>query len=220
VRFALSESERIEATPKAKGACPGCKTGLIPKCGQYKVWHWAHKGKRSCDVWWEPETKWHRTWKSCFPITWQEVFHTDPATGEKHIADVQTPFGLVVEFQHSPIKPEERSAREDFYKRMLWVVDGNRAETDKYYFESGLEELDKEKGTFLVRWSGISKLFHNWSESKARVFFDFGDPALWRLLDFDKQTKVGKVKVVLKLELQNYINRKVDKFLRNSEQKV
>jgi hypothetical protein len=31
--------------------------------------------------------------------------------GEWHIADVRTPSGLVLEFQHSAIKPTERSAR-------------------------------------------------------------------------------------------------------------
>jgi hypothetical protein len=29
---------------------------MTPKCGQLKVWHWAHRSTRSCDPWWENET--------------------------------------------------------------------------------------------------------------------------------------------------------------------
>lgn len=88
MRFALSEDKRVEATPGAVGLCPGCGAPLIAKCGSKKVWHWAHKGQRHCDDWWEPETGWHRSWKSYFPADWQEVPSRDKA-GELHIADVK-----------------------------------------------------------------------------------------------------------------------------------
>ncbi len=58
---------------------------------------------RSCDPWWENETEWHRKWKGNFAEEWQEVILTDGITDEKHIADIRTPYGLVVEFQHSHI---------------------------------------------------------------------------------------------------------------------
>ena len=66
----------------------------------------------------ETETQWHRNWKNKFPIVWQEIFLHDEQTGELHIADVRTEHGLVIEFQHSHIKPEERISRENFYK--IW----------------------------------------------------------------------------------------------------
>ena len=53
------------------------------------MWHWAHRGSRFCDPWWENETEWHRSWKGQFPVNWQEVVH-QAETGEKHIADVKT----------------------------------------------------------------------------------------------------------------------------------
>ena len=92
---------------------------------------------------------------------------------------------------------------------MIWIVDGNRAETDKLYFELGLKELDKDRNTFEIRWKGPSKLLHNWADSSARVFFDFGGPALWRLLEFDRKSNIGSVKLALKISLQNFINEKV-----------
>ena len=209
MRFAIVEGKKAEATPRAKGVCPNCTSELIAKCGRVKVWHWAHKGNPPCDPWFESETEWHRTWKSCFPIDWQEVSHTDSVTGEKHIADVKTPFGLVIEFQHSPITPEERDAREKFYKKMIWIVNGNRAQSDLWYFERGLKLIDKDRRTFEIKWEGPSMLLHNWSDSSARVFFDFGGPELWRLLEFDKKSKIGSVKLALKISLQNFINEKV-----------
>ena len=78
-----------------------------------------------CDHWWESETQWHRDWKNRFPQDWQEVVHF-AKDGEKHIADVKTEDGLRVEFQHSFIKHEEVKSRENFYKQMIWLVDGPR----------------------------------------------------------------------------------------------
>ena len=36
----------------------------------------------------------------------------------------------MIEFQHSSIKAEEKLAREQFYKNMVWVVDGKRTKND------------------------------------------------------------------------------------------
>ena len=95
MKFALQADQRIEATPNALGVCPCCGTEMIAKCGNRKVWHWAHKTKQTCDHWWENETQWHRDWKDQFPVEWQEVVHKAD-DGEKHIADVKTPDGLVI----------------------------------------------------------------------------------------------------------------------------
>ncbi len=77
MRFALIDSKKIEATEGAKGFCPCCNSEMVPKCGDLKINHWAHKGKRICDPWWENETDWHRNWKNQFPSDWQEVVQFD-----------------------------------------------------------------------------------------------------------------------------------------------
>ena len=84
--------------------------------------HWAYKTSQNCDPWWENETEWHRKWKEHFSENFQEYLMIDQNTGEKHIADIRTDKGFVIEFQHSSIKPEEKDARESFYKNMVWVV--------------------------------------------------------------------------------------------------
>ena len=106
MKFADVNGERREAQPGFQGTCPWCSQPMVAKCGEFNIWHWAHQGRRVCDPWWENETEWHRAWKGEFPVNWQEVIH-QAENGEKHIADVKTDQGWVIEFQHSRIKPEE-----------------------------------------------------------------------------------------------------------------
>lgn len=139
MKYALVNGERQEAQPGLKGECPCCGSILVAKCGDIKVHHWSHHGVRKCDPWWENETEWHRNWKSHFPKEWQEVIQY-AEDGEKHIADVKIEQGYVIEFQHSPINVEECQAREDFYKKMIWIIDGTRRHRDKNKFFSELGE--------------------------------------------------------------------------------
>jgi hypothetical protein len=105
---------------------------MIAKCGEHNVWHWAHRGTRTCDPWWE-QTEWHLAWKNQFPEDWQEKPHRSQ-DGEMHIADVKTDRGVVIEFQHSHLDREERESRENFYQKIVWVVDGLRRVLDKSRF--------------------------------------------------------------------------------------
>lgn len=121
-----SSGTKILATPKARGICYCCDKEMVAKCGEIKIHHWAHKNLEECDHWWENETPWHRQWKDWFPLDWQEVVKRDANSGEKHIADVYNPIkDLTIEFQNSPIKGEEIQAREKYYKRMLWLLNGS-----------------------------------------------------------------------------------------------
>lgn len=186
MKFGLVNGDKTEAIKGVRGTCPFCGAELIAKCGDFKMNHWAHKGKLMCDVWWENETEWHRVWKNNFPVEWQEVIHFDEKTGEKHIADVQTVHNLVIEFQHSHIKPEERTSREKFYKNLLWVVDGTRLKRDYPRFLKGrkngfentiFHNTDNPKiyrVEFLDWW-----LPTDWLESSVPVIFDFlGDGSM------------------------------------------
>jgi competence protein CoiA len=173
VRFALVDNEQVEAIPKLKGFCAGCGNPVTAKCGKQRMWHWAHDARENCDRWWETETEWHRSWKDKFPREWQEKIHHD-ATGEKHIADVKTNHGLVIEFQHSYLAPQERELRERFYGNMVWVVDGTRLKNDFPRFLKGQDNLRKThmKGFFLASFSE-EFLPSAWLESKVPVIFDF-----------------------------------------------
>lgn len=129
MKFAVAEGERVEARPKLSATCPCCNQPVTAKCGKVKVWHWSHRGNLACDTWHEPETEWHRGWKNRFPVEWQEKVLIAPG-GERHRADVTTASGQVIEFQHSPLHPDERAARELFYGKLLWIVDGRARKRD------------------------------------------------------------------------------------------
>lgn len=170
--IALVNNQRALAAPKLKGLCPGCKQSVTARCGEQRAWHWAHVSKRNCDSWWE-ETEWHRVWKCKFPLEWQEIILSDPQSGERHIADVRTSHGLVIEFQHSPLAPQERSAREAFYKNMVWVVDAAHRKPDYRRFLRAIPQFRKaQNGVFLVMFP--DECFPaTWVNSSKPVFFDF-----------------------------------------------
>jgi competence protein CoiA len=155
---------------------------VVARCGEVRFWHWAHKGRRLCDPWWKNETEWHRTWKNEFPTGWQE-FPQQAVNGERHVADVRTDGGLVIEFQHLRIEPDERRSREAFYQRLVWVVDGKTRKRDKAQILRAISG-----GTPLEPYSNKSKisshgsaLLRDWAGSRAHVFIDFGEPTLWWL---------------------------------------
>lgn len=174
MRYALIDNILFEANPELSGLCPGCRQPVTAVCGERRIWHWRHRTKKVCDRWWEPETEWHRKWKNNFPNEWQEIFMPDKETGEKHMADVRTSHGLVIEFQHSRIEPEERKARERFYDNMVWVVDGTRLKRDYPRFQKGrvnFRALNKA-GFFCLHF--VEECFpSDWLESSVPVIFDF-----------------------------------------------
>jgi competence protein CoiA len=194
MKFALVDGERREAKRGLSGKCPLYGHAMIPKCGKIRDPHWAHLANCTCDHWWEPETPWHRAWKNHFPETWQEIVHQSE-DGEKHIADVKTDRGVVLEFQHSFLQREERESREKFYRNMVWVVNGLRRVRDRSRFFESLARASIVKAkplTYSLR-SNEGALLRDWVDSHSPVFFDFGDnsepgdppsfggPILWRL---------------------------------------
>lgn len=184
MKFSIVNEERRQAEPGLAGTCPVCASPMIAKCGEVNTWHWAHKARRVCDPWWENEGIWHRAWKNEFPSSWQEVVQTAD-NGEKHIADVKTDGGWVIELQHSYLNPEERRCRNAFYVKLAWIVDGSRRKTDRKRFNDAWNEgLPLCSNSFVrrVRYDACP-LLREWVETTAPVFIDFGTdtPLFWLL---------------------------------------
>jgi len=188
MRLALVNDIRCEAAPGLAGICQQCRSPLIPKCGNIRANHWAHRGQRHCDPWWE-ETEWHIAWKNRFPIEWQENVHVGQ-NDEKHIADVKLPNDCVLEFQHSPISDIERASREAFYKSMIWIVDGLRRKRDQQSFAKTLRMISHKPLGF-TGFESECALLRDWIGRPVDVLFDFGTtdadqsafgkPVLWQL---------------------------------------
>jgi hypothetical protein len=107
---------------------------------------------------------------------------------------VKTESGVVLEFQHSFLCPEEREARESFYQNVIWVVDGLRRKQDRVKFFASLGDPIAVIGKLqiFVAPSNEGALLRDWAASRVPVYFDFGDsepgdtlrfntPTLWRL---------------------------------------
>jgi len=204
MRFAFIEGRKAEAQPGLRGSCPCCGSEVIAKCGRFKIRHWAHKNKTNCDPWWENESEWHRKWKSYFPAEWQEVV-LQATNLERHIADVYTPNQCVLEFQMSSIDEIEVRAREGFYQNLSWVVNGQKNDFDKVYFNLSLKDPDPcDHRIRNFRWWGKSKLFHRWSSSTKPVYMDFGGDLVWQILSFDTSSKKGTVRAIEKEEFVRY----------------
>lgn len=118
--YALVEQQKQRAMPQICGKCPGCQENLIPKCGEIKTWHWAHRAG-DCDPWYEPESEWHQSFKALMPPEQTEV--TIRRDGKTHRADIVAVDGTVVELQHSSISSVEIREREDFYGKIAWLFD-------------------------------------------------------------------------------------------------
>jgi competence protein CoiA len=176
MKFADIEGNVREAQPGLKGKCRDCGQPMVAKCGQHRVWHWAHLKSKACDPWWEPETEWHRSWKNQFPAVWQEIGHTAQG-GERHRADVKTEKGLVLEFQYSALSETERDSREEFYARLVWVVHAHRRLRDRKKFFASLSgplRVASGLATFSIHRDD-SALLRDWGKSRAPVYFDFGE---------------------------------------------
>lgn len=107
------------------GACPGCGTPVISKCGDIVAWHWAHERGADCDSWYEPESGWHYGWKMEYLDAGHDVEVYMHSSSGGHRADVRTKAGTVVELQHSKLSTGAISERERFYGRMVWLYDAS-----------------------------------------------------------------------------------------------
>ena len=119
--YALMDGIKVRAQPHQRACCPNCSGEVLAKCGAINIWHWAHLPSINCDSWTEGETAWHLLWKSYFPPERVEV--PISKDGRRHVADIITQNGTVLELQASPISVEEIQEREQFYKKLVWLFD-------------------------------------------------------------------------------------------------
>ncbi len=107
--------------------CPVCGTPLIPRRGNVRRHHFAHKGERLCTDTWSrdyDESDWHLAWQERFPKNNREV--TLELGDVRHRADILTG-RTVIEFQKSALGPEQFNDRNTFYQdlgyKVVWLYD-------------------------------------------------------------------------------------------------
>lgn len=95
----------------------------------------------------------------------REVSHV-AEDGEIHRADIKTPTGIVIEVQHSSMTDAERISREEFYKNLVWVIDGSVFK-DNFDIYHMLPDPRSELAQDLV-WSKAKRHMH---AANTGVFF-------------------------------------------------
>lgn len=176
--YALVNGQREEATETGQRAhCPICNEAVIARCGETNMNHWAHEKDESCDVWYESETEWHKNWKLTFALDRREAIIKKD--GKRHIADILTEKGVVVELQNSPISKAVIRQREQFYgENMLWIING-RDFKDNFHI-SAYNPYYRSKGSSLPEFGFYWKhARRTWKNVQRPVFIDFGDPLLY-----------------------------------------
>lgn len=187
---ALCDGKPIRASKDLKGK------GLVFRCkdkecehpelklvaGEYRCPHFRHqcRGKCSCP---DGETDWHLEWKSHFDQIEVDM-GVDEVTGERNRADAVVG-NLVLEFQHSPIKDEEKDARERFYGSkggMLWIVDASNTRslqridrmrrTQEYTRASQGQAFDSSYISIMFAYESLPQ---TWWERDCGIVFDYGE---------------------------------------------
>jgi hypothetical protein len=175
-----SEGVRVGAQKGLVGYCPGCSGELTPKCGNIVPHHWAHKPESRCSFDNGKMSEWHIRWQNEFDEDWREVIFNNG--GKLNRADIYTPAGVVIEFQHSSISTEKIMEREAVYEKLIWVFDARDywGQMKLYSVLLDLKEytedwsiLNQYKGVYGIRkWHGRKKT-HDYITKQ--LVYDTGD---------------------------------------------
>jgi hypothetical protein len=95
-------------------------------------------------------SEWHMNWQNEFDKEYREIIHHGKLG--KHIADVKTKHGHIIEFQNSPISSKEILQREEFYgDKLLWILN-----SDTFKLQLNSEKNNKKK--YEIKFSELFKI--------------------------------------------------------------
>lgn len=160
----------IRAYHDSKGFCPSCNSLCIAKCGDIKIWHWAHKSD-VCSFKTEPETDWHLQWKEKALSYGCDI---EVVIGNNR-ADATIHNDTVYEFQHSTMSLKEIINRTVSYSnlgyKVIWIFDY----IDKYDKGDIIYYNKKKPYVRLVRPKYIHPTLFSYLNC---VYLDVGDSIL------------------------------------------
>lgn len=117
--YAIDQNDdKVLPIKSGEHRCPVCLSKVVAKIGSINAPHWSHLVKSDCPSS-KAETEWHLTWKSLFFSSKVEI------RKGKHVADVLLDGDTAIEFQHSSISVGDIESRNNNYKRIIWVVNGD-----------------------------------------------------------------------------------------------
>ena len=134
MQFAIDENGiRTSINNSIRGKtykCPCCGSEVIQKKGDIMIWHFAHKSLADCVDYYDHKGVWHREMQELFPEKNREVYERTETY--RHIFDILTDKGRIIEFQHSHISIDDFMYRTKDYvdrsiingaSKPIWVFD-------------------------------------------------------------------------------------------------
>lgn len=146
-----------------KCLCPICKGEVFGKIYLDKQNHFAHKHNPSCSYYTGSISDWHINWQSKF----ENIEVRYPEKGLR--ADVVMPKKTVIEFQNSRITFEEIKRREKGYKKMIWLFNLSKFDSDKVYVINNQ-----------LHWNGFIK---NWVLPTKPFFYHLSNNTIVQIKD-------------------------------------
>jgi len=170
--IAIVEAQRMMAAPGLIGKCQLCGNKMIAKCGDIRVWHWAHEANIS-NCTYKPMTQWHYDWQNRFDVELREI-----RRGNNTVSDILRSDGMVsIEFQNSPFDFQYIQKKEANTPAVLWVVNlKEQYERGQISFENKTIVYSQPKG--VLCYCG-------------NLFFDFDSGKLCKVKNIKKDYNSG-----------------------------
>lgn len=178
MQFAIDENGvRTSINNSIKGKpykCPCCGSEVIQKKGDIMIWHFAHKSLADCVDYYDHKGEWHRAMQELFPEKNREVY--EKTFMYRHIFDILTDKGRIIEFQHSPISINDFQQRTHDYllrsifeetKRAIWVFDFSERE-----FTVGSKRYDWNDRARKIYWSRAKNLFGDYRNYNGKAQYE------------------------------------------------
>ena len=197
MQFAIDENGiRTSINNSIKGKlykCPCCGTEVIQKKGDVMIWHFAHKSLADCVDYYDNKGEWHRSMQELFPEQNREVY--EKTETYRHIFDVLTDKGRIIEFQHSPMSFSEFQRRTlDYHTRSklkktqkpVWVFDFSERD-----FQVSSKKYDSNPRLRKFFWKRSTNIFRNYNNFKWEEWYE-----LWIFIKPYDECKSGFVRVM------------------------
>lgn len=194
MQFAISKTgERTIINDAIKGEdyfCPCCNGLMTQKKGTQMIWHYAHKSLNNCIDYYDNKGEWHRKMQDMFPEKNREIVENFGMY--KHIYDILTDNGVIIEFQHSPLSLDDFKKRTKDYifrsvfhktARPIWVFDYTERE-----FSISPQKYEGNPRRRKFYWKRASNIFGEHIDYKNESHYE-----LWFYISpYERGTKIGE----------------------------
>lgn len=166
--------------------CGCCKEQVLAKCGEIKIWHFAHEKKSQCEVaLYGGMTKWHLEWQERFPEKCREI--TREYFGIRHRADVICN-NTVFECQKKMMPLEVMLERENFWRKagytFYWIFESQKVDS---YGEPWFQILKTYNGDARsFKWRHAPEIAANIS---GNILIDIGNENFFSIKKFHRSSR-------------------------------